>query len=121
VPRKLLARDDWELLGPRLEPFLAVKTQSARRAAFPAARPSLANLNAEKPCKLAKPVENPILPVATIPPPVRVGTAEERSSNAASDAVVVNANTVFIDDVAARAGMGRSRCEQVRHTKIVFV
>ena len=34
---------------------------------------------------------------------VSVGAAEERSSNAASDAVV-NANTVFIDDVAARLG-----------------
>ena len=55
------------------------------------------------PRKLAKPVENPSLPVAIIPPRVRVGTAEERSSNAASDAVV-NANTVFIDDVAARVG-----------------
>jgi len=73
----------------------------------------IANLDAEKPCKLAKPVENPSLPMAIIPPGVRVGTAEERSSNAASDAVV-NANTVFIDDVAAGVGgHGRlrvSRC-----------
>jgi hypothetical protein len=45
-----------------------------------------------------EPVENPSLPVAIIPPRVRVDTAEERSSNAASDAVV-NANTVFIDTV----------------------
>ena len=57
----------------------------------------IANLNAEKPRKLAKPVENPSLPVAIIPPRVRVGAAKGRSSNAASDAVV-NANTVFIDD-----------------------
>jgi hypothetical protein len=60
----------------------------------------IANLNAEKPCKLAKPVENPSLPVAIIPTRVRVGAAEERSSNAASDAVV-NANTVIIDEIAA--------------------
>ncbi len=64
----------------------------------------IANLNAEKPCKLAKPVENPSHPMAIIPPRVRVDTAEERSSNAASDSVV-NANTVFIDDAAARVGM----------------
>ena len=63
----------------------------------------IANLNAEKPRKLAQPVENPGLPVAKIPPRVRVAAAEERSSNAASDAVV-NANTVFIDDVAAGVG-----------------
>jgi hypothetical protein len=53
--------------------------------------------------------------VAIIPPGVRVGTAaaEERSSNAASDAVI-NANTLFIDEITA--GLGRhgrprvSRC-----------
>ena len=65
----------------------------------------IANLNAEKPRKLAKPVENPSLPVAIIPPRVRVGTAEERSSNAASDAVV-NADTVLIEDVAAGVSSG---------------
>src|ERR1700723_3106528 len=63
----------------------------------------IANLNAEKPRKLAKPVKHQRLPVAKIPPSVRVGTAKERSSNAASNAVV-NANTVVIDDVAAGVG-----------------
>ena len=69
----------------------------------------IANLNAEKARKLAKPVENASFPVAIIPPRVRVGAAEERSSNTSSDAVV-NADTVFIDDVAARVGrQGRLR------------
>jgi hypothetical protein len=64
---------------------------------------SLANLNLEKPGELTQPVANPILPVAKITPWVRVGTAEERSSNTSSDAVV-NADTVFIDNVAVRIG-----------------
>ena len=42
MPDKLLARDDSESLGLPLEPFLAVKTASARGAAFPVPRPSLA-------------------------------------------------------------------------------
>jgi hypothetical protein len=69
----------------------------------------IANLYAEKPRKLAKPVENPSLSVAIVPSRVRVDATEERSSNAARDAVV-NADTVFSDDVAASVGRhGRLR------------
>jgi hypothetical protein len=72
-----------------------------------------ANLNAEKPGKLAKPFENPSLAVAIILPRVRVGAAKERSPNAASDAVV-NANTVFIDEIAAGiSGHGQLRLRKL--------
>jgi hypothetical protein len=63
----------------------------------------IANLNAEQTRELAQPIANPSLSVAVITPLVWVGTAEKRSSNTASDAVV-SPDTIFIDDIAAGKG-----------------
>jgi hypothetical protein len=63
----------------------------------------IADIDSEESGELPKPIENPTLPVAVIPPGMRISTAKVSSSNAASDAVV-NADTVFSDDLGACAG-----------------
>ena len=62
-----------------------------------------ADLDPEEPSELAKPINDPSPAVALITPRVPVGAAEERSSHTASDAMI-NADTNFIDDVAACTG-----------------